>query len=247
MISGNVVSFVVEIAKVTEAHRRDGILAAIDANQAMIEFEPDGTIQMANENFLQATGYALSEIQGRHHKLFVLPEDKDSPQYAGFWKALASGQSHSGLFRRQTKQGSNIWLQASYIPITDEAGHVFKVVKTAYDVTASQDRASEQEAILRAVDKTQAAITFDLQGNILECNDNFCSAIGYRREEILGQHHRLFCTEEYAASADYRSFWEGLACGKFDAGKYKRIGKGGKEVWIQASYNPIFDASGNPI
>ena len=239
--------FIATITDVTEIYRQGAIIDAIDSNQAIIEFTPDGTITAANENFLTATGYRLDEIEGRHHRMFVLEDDANSEEYRSFWKALARGETQSGLFRRQDKSNNDIFLRASYIPIKDDSGQVFKVIKTAFDVTEGKQSALQQDAILKAVDHTQATIIFDLQGNILECNDNFCSTVGYTRDELIGAHHSMLCPEDYAQSSEYLTFWKKLGRGEFDTGKYKRLAKGGREIWVQASYNPVLDTDGLPI
>ena len=222
-------------------------VSALNKVQAVIEFEPDGTIIGANENFLGAVGYSLEEIKGQHHRLFMPAGEADKPAYTAFWNKLAQGQFDAGVYKRVGKQGQEIWIQASYNPVLDESGETFKVIKFATDITEQRLKNADFEGQLSAIGKSQAVIEFDTQGNILAANDNFLSAVGYRREEIVGQHHRMFVTEDEANSAEYREFWLRLGEGKFDSGLYKRVGKNGREIWIQASYNPIFDLSGKPF
>jgi methyl-accepting chemotaxis protein len=223
-----------------------GKIAAIERAQAVIEFHLDGTIVTANDHFLNATGYALAEIQGKHHQMFVAPEDRDSGAYREFWASLNRGEFRSGEFKRFGKAGKEIWIFATYNPILDEVGKPFKVVKFASDVTAQKLKAADDAGQIEAIGKSQAVIEFDLDGNVLNANDNFLKTLGYALAEIKGRHHSMFVPSEIRDSAEYRSFWAALKRGEFQSGEYQREGKGGRQVWIQASYNPIRDLNGNP-
>jgi methyl-accepting chemotaxis protein len=223
------------------------ISTALNRVQALIEFDLQGTILHANENFLHAVGYTLDEVRGRHHRLFVDPSHAESPAYRQFWEKLARGEFDQGIYRRLGRDGREVWINASYNPVYDANGRPYKVIKFATDVTAAQQRNAEYEGKINAIDKAQAVIEFDPSGTILTANPNFLNTLGYQLEEVQGKHHRIFCEETYAASAEYRDFWAKLNRGEFDTGRYKRIGKGGRAVWIQATYNPIFDASGRIV
>jgi methyl-accepting chemotaxis protein len=223
-----------------------GQLQAIGKSQAVIEFELDGTIRSANENFLQALGYTLREVQGCHHSMFVDDTEKRSPEYREFWAKLNRGEYHAGEFRRIGKGGKNVFIQASYNPILDPRGHPFKVVKYATDITEQKVRNADFAAQLDAIGKSQAIIEFSMDGKILTANDNFLKTLGYTLPEIQGRHHSMFAEESYQRSPAYREFWADLNRGLYQAGEFKRFGKGGKEVYIQASYNPILDLAGKP-
>ncbi len=222
------------------------LLDAINRVQAVIEFDLDGTIRTANENFLKATGYGLDEIRGQHHRMFCDPAFAQSDEYKDFWLRLAMGEFTSGEFHRFGKDGREIWINASYNPIFDANGKPVKVVKFASDITAEKLRSAEQSSKMNAISRAQAVIEFTLDGTILTANENFLATVGYTMDEIKGQHHRMFCDNAYAATAEYKAFWEKLAMGELAAGEFRRFGKGGGEIWINASYNPIFDANGNP-
>jgi methyl-accepting chemotaxis protein len=222
-------------------------LAALDLSQAVIEFEPDGKIITANENFLKTLGYRLEEIRGQHHSLFVAPEDKDGPAYRQFWDELRAGKFQVAEYKRIGKGGKEVWIQASYNPVKDSRGRVYMVAKYATDVTDQKLRNADIEGQLAAIHKAQAVIEFTLDGTILTANENFLKTLGYGLDEIRGRHHSLFVASGEANSGEYRAFWASLARGEFQAAQYKRIGKGGTEVWIQASYNPIFDMNGKPF
>ncbi len=223
------------------------LLSALHAAQAVIEFMPDGRILTANENFLKVTGYGLHEIEGKHHGLFVARAYAGSDDYAGFWRRLANGQSHSGEFKRFNKAGEAIWLQASYNPIRDRSGRVVKVVKFAADITQSKLTDIDRKGKIEAIGRAQAVIEFTPDGKVLTANDNFLKVMGYALAEIEGQPHSLFCDPDYVQSPAYKDFWTDLRAGKLQADEYRRVGKGGCEVYIQANYNPVFDDTGHIV
>ena len=221
-----------------------GQSAAISKAQAVIEFNLDGTIIAANDNFLAATGYALNEIKGQHHGLFVDAAFRASSEYRQFWRDLNDGKIQAGEYKRVGKGGREFWIQASYNPILDLNGRPFKVVKFATDISNAKVASMNSERQIAEINRTQAVIEFTNEGFCLTANENFCNALGYRFEDIKGKHHSTFVEPAYRDSAEYKKFWRDLNDGKFQTAEYKRIGQGGKEVWIQATYNPIFDLNG---
>ena len=221
-------------------------LQALEKSLAVIEFDTEGHVLRANDNFLNFMGYRFEEIRGKHHSMFVENKIVQSPDYKKFWADLARGEFQQASFARQTKDGRRVWIEASYNPVLDRNGKVVKIVKFASDITARRARAAEQDGRVDAIWRSQAVIEFDLKGNILDANDNFLSVMGYSLAELKGQNHRMFVEADYARSADYQEFWRELGRGNFVAQQFKRIAKGGRTVWIQASYNPIFDPDGNP-
>ncbi|MFO0973307.1 MAG: methyl-accepting chemotaxis protein [Phycisphaerae bacterium] len=251
--SGKVVGHIANWEEVSQRKRADerntanqAVFNAIDRVMAVIEFKLDGTVQNANENFCNALGYRLEEIKGQHHRMFCDGSFAGSPEYREFWARLNRGEYVAGEFKRLGKGGKEIWIQASYNPILDANGKPIKVIKYATDVTDQKLQAADAAGQLAAVSKAMAVIEFKLDGTVQNANDNFCNTLGYRLDEIKGQHHRMFCEGSYASSPDYREFWAKLNRGEYVAGEFKRLGKGGKEIWIQASYNPILDLNGKP-
>jgi len=222
-------------------------VAAINRSQAVIEFRLDGTIVTANENFLKALGYSLGEIRGKHHGMFVEPEVRDSADYREFWARLSRGEYQAAAFKRIGKGGKEIWIQASYNPMLDRNGKVFKVIKFATEITAQKIASMEDAGMIAAIRRVQAVIEFGMDGTIVAANENFLKALGYSLEEIQGKHHSMFVEPAMRDSAGYREFWASLNRGEFQSAEYKRFGKGGKEVWILASYNPILDEKGKPF
>ena len=224
-----------------------GKIAAMNRAQAVIEFNMDGTIVTANENFLRAMGYSLSEIQGKHHSMFVVPADRDSAAYREFWAKLNRGQFDAAEYKRIGKGAKEIWILATYNPILDETGKPFKVVKFATDVTAQKLKAADSDGQIAAIRKSQAVIEFNMDGTIRTANANFLEAMGYTLAEVQGKHHGMFVAPNERNTPEYREFWNRLNNGQYQAAEYKRIAKGGREIWIQASYNPILDLNGKPF
>jgi methyl-accepting chemotaxis protein len=232
---------------VSELQDLRGQIAAIHKAQAVIEFTLDGTILTANENFLKTLGYSLAEIKGQHHRMFVDPVERQSAEYKRFWEKLGRGEYDAGQYKRVGKDGKEVWIQASYNAVLDSKGRPFKVVKYATDITEQKLRNADFEGQLAAIGKSQAVIEFALDGTILVANENFLKTLGYTLDEVKGRHHGMFVDPAYRQSQEYKLFWEKLGRGEYDAGQYQRIGKGGKEIWIQASYNPILDMNGKPF
>ncbi|KDC54179.1 methyl-accepting chemotaxis protein [Pseudoalteromonas sp. S3431] len=225
----------------------DLIVSALNKSLAVIEFEPSGIIITANANFLSVMEYQLEDVQGQHHSLFVDYDDAKSNDYKNFWQRLRNGEFISDEFKRFAKSGKEVWIQATYNPIINSEGQVLKVVKLATDITDQKLVSANVAGQISAISKSQAVIEFSLDGSIISANDNFLNALGYQLDEIKGQHHRLFVAPEYANSNEYKEFWTKLGRGEFDSGEYLRIGKQGQEIWIQASYNPIYDMNGKPF
>ena len=245
--AGEYVGNALEWADVTESRRSAGMLAAIDKSQAVIEFGLDGTIVDANDNFLGALGYTRAEIQGKHHSMFVDPAEVATPAYRAFWDKLGRGDFDAGQYKRIGKGGREIWIQASYNPVLDGNGKAFRVVKYATDITEQRMATADFEGQIAAISKAMAVIEFGLDGKIVEANHNFLATVGYSMDEIRGQHHSMFVSAEERQTPAYRGMWEKLARGEPEGGKYLRIAKGGKEIWLQATYNPIFDLNGKPF
>nr|WP_167143689.1 methyl-accepting chemotaxis protein [Pseudomonas sp. OTU750018] len=229
------------LAKLRAAEARK---MAVDRSTAMIEFKPDGTIVSANENLLATMGYRLEEIVGQHHCIFCFPDYQASAEYRKFWQRLAAGEFIRERFLRRHKQGQEVWLEASYNPIKGPDGSIEGVLKLATDITALVAREQEQNSMVEAISRSMAVIAFNPKGEVLEANENFEQTMGYRLNEIRGKHHRMFCTREEADSAEYRRFWERLNKGEFFSGRFQRINRHGDTVWLSATYNPVFDASG---
>ncbi|MFK3780568.1 methyl-accepting chemotaxis protein [Agrobacterium sp. NPDC089420] len=219
------------------------VLEALNRSQAIIEFDLTGRVLKANENFCKAIGYGQDEIVGRHHRLFLSAEDAASAEYKAFWEKLSRGEHDNGQYRRRAKSGADIWIEASYNPVF-RFGKPYKVVKIATDITLVKRRSAEDNGKLAALSRAQAMIEFSPDGTILSANENFLEAMGYSAQEIIGKNHSMFCEPSYARSVEYRTFWEELRTGRFSTGQFMRLGKDGRRIFIQASYNPILDDRG---
>ena len=227
------------------SNKAAALTRALDKSLAIIEFDPKGNILKANESFCKVIGYTPSEIIGRHHSMFVETDYAKTPEYEAFWLKLARGEFEQQEYRRIAKGGRQVWIQASYNPVLNRRGKVVRVVKVATDTTAAHQRNSAFEAKMAAISRVQGVIEFTPTGVIIDANDNFLSLLGYRLDEIKGKHHRMFVDDAFAQTSDYQNFWHQLNSGEFVAGEFKRFGKSNREVWIQASYNPIFDLENN--
>ncbi|WP_114103435.1 PAS domain-containing methyl-accepting chemotaxis protein [Thalassospira profundimaris] len=222
------------------------VIAAINQTQAVIEFSLDGTIRTANGNFLSLLEYTLAEVQGKHHRIFVPPEDAKSTEYAKFWQDLGKGIAQTAQFRRITKSGKDVWIQASYTPIFKD-GKVDRIIKFATDVTDQVLQTASASSQISAIERAQAVIEFNLDGTIIRANKNFLDLMGYAMDEVAGKHHRIFVAPEEANSNAYGKFWESLRNGQYQTAEFRRITKSGKDVWIHATYNPIRDPNGKVI
>jgi methyl-accepting chemotaxis protein len=222
-----------------------GVFSALDRSMAIIEFDLDGKVLSANANFLGVVGYELDEIIGKHHSIFCTEGFEKTGEYREFWAKLRAGEFHSGRFKRAGRNGDAVWLEASYNPVKDAQGKVVKFIKLASDVTKKVEDSLAKDGLVTAINRSMAVIEFDLNGKVLEANDNFLKTMGYTLREVVGQHHRLFCCPQIRNSHEYEDFWCCLRRGEFNSGQFQRINKKGETVWLRASYNPIFDDQGH--
>ncbi len=224
----------------------EGQLAAIAKSTGVIEFSMDGNVIAANTIFLNILGYSRTEAIGQHHSTFVEADVKTGAEYREFWAALNRGESISGQYLRIGKGGKEIWLEASYNPIMDATGKPYKVVKYATDITAAKLKNTDFEGQMAAIGKSQGVIELGLDGTIIKVNQVYLDMLGYKESELLGKHVSMVLDPTFAKSEACATLWAELVNGGIDSGQYKRIAKDGHEVWIQASYNPIYDLKGKP-
>lgn len=220
------------------------LLEAIDRSMAVIEFDLNGLILNVNANFLNTMGYRKEQIIGKEHRIFCTTEHVNSSDYLKLWSSLKEGIFVASTFHRVTSDGRSVWLEASYNPVKDLSGNVVKVVKYALDITQKVLSENEAKNKLDAINRSMAVIEFDLKGNILTANQNFLHRMGYNLQELIGKNHRLLCLAETFDNHQYEDFWQRLNKGEFFSGQFKRVDKYGQTVWLEASYNPIYDACG---
>ncbi|QEL20586.1 methyl-accepting chemotaxis protein [Limnoglobus roseus] len=246
----NVVKFISVQANITDVKVQqlefNSRLEAISRSMAFVELGTDGRILSANENFCKTMGYTLNEIKGQHHRMFVDADYANSAEYRTFWEKLNRGEFEISSYKRLAKGGREVWLHGSYNPILDFEGKVVKIIKYVSDHTAAVVRNADIEGQLAAISRAQAIIEFRLDGTIVAANENFLSVTGYRLDEVQSRNHSMLVDPAFAAGHEYREFWARLCRGEHFAAEFKRVGKGGKEVWLQASYNPILDLNGKP-
>ncbi|MFU2317022.1 methyl-accepting chemotaxis protein [Rahnella sp. PCH160] len=210
----------------------------------VIEFSPEGIIERASPSFLATMNYRADEIIGRHHSMFCPDSFVSSPDYRRFWQRLAAGESFSGKYLRLASGQHPVWLEASYIPVTNRRGRVFKIIKIAADISGRVQSALEQESIINAISRSMAVISFTPAGEVLDANENFLKTTGYDSKEVLGHHHRMFCSEALHNSEEYRHFWLRLNQGEFFSGQFPRLNRQGDPIWLRATYNPVFNSNG---
>ena len=234
-------------ARRAEVAEYQGLIAALERSMAVVEFDLNGKVLRANDNFMKTLGYSSAQLAGKTHRDFCPSALTSSPAYAEFWQELRAGKFVSGTFKRVDAHGKIIWLEASYNPVLDERGQVLKVVKYALDVTRKVEQEAAIHSKLAALDRAMAVIEFDLSGQVLDANENFLTVMGYSLAELKGKQHRMFCEPAQVNSPEYADFWRRLNNGEFFTGQFKRIGKHGRVVWLEASYNPVYDADGKLI
>lgn len=230
-----------------EKLRQDAIQKAINQHYAVISFRIDGTIKDANEKFLQLFGYELEEIKGKKHRIFCDSDYANSSEYRYFWNNLSNGHVQTEEFKRIKKDGISIFIQASYKPLINEYGQIFEILKFAQDITSKKLESLDYSAKIKAINATQSVIEFDVNGFVLNANENLLNSLGYSLDEVIGKHQSMFCEDDYVQSEEYKEFWNKLRSGIHESGKYLRLGKNGKKVWVQATYTPILDIDKNII
>ena len=225
-----------------EQERIQQTLNAIASQIGYIEFSPSGIVESANDILLSIVGYERQEVIGKHHRALCDSSYTASLEYQHFWEDLGHGIKKQGTFPRFAKDGRRVWLEATYFPVTNEDGKVFKVIKLATDATAAQDKVADDTAMLDAIDRYMAVIKFTPDGTILEANENFLATTGYAKDEIIHQHHKMFCFDDFYR--DNPDFWKRLARGESFSGQFERRDKSGKSIWLEATYSPVLDAGG---
>lgn len=225
-------------------NQQNSLLNAMERSMAVIEFDPQGQVLRANDNFLKTLRYRADQVLGQPHRMFCTTAFARSAEYAQLWTNLRSGQFQSGTFERVAGDGQSVWLEASYNPVCDDTGRLIKVVKYAMDVTPRLQSESESNGKLEAIGRAMAVIEFNLDGTVITANTNFLQRMGYSLAQIQGQHHRIFCAPNTAGTQAYSDFWRRLNQGELFSGQFERMDKHGNTVWLEASYNPVYDAGG---
>lgn len=235
------VTDVIDSKQQAQDYEHEQIRAIVDG-AAVISFSPDGQILAASPRFLNFMGYSLAELVGQHHRIFCEPEYANSPEYRQFWQRLAAGEMQRDTFKRFKKNRDVVFLEARYFPVKNAAGAVYRVVKIAFDVTDAHKELIDRNAVLTALDLSQAVIEFTPDGHILKANKNFLSTMACQLNDIVGKHHKIFCHDDFYKNHPH--FWSGLAKGQHASGRFLRKNFAGKDIWLEATYNPILDEQG---
>ncbi|EEF27622.1 sensory transduction histidine kinase, putative, partial [Ricinus communis] len=235
------------VAPALAMQRAATVFDAINRTQGLVEYDPDGRVLDANQNFLDMMGYTREQLTGRDHRIFCCQEFIQSEAYGDLWRKLALGEADTGEYKRLTSKGAGVWLQGSYNPVLDDDGKVIKVIQLARDITVRKTRAADHDGKMAAINRVHAVTEFSTTGVVLSVNENFTAIYGYAPEEVLGKHHRLFCNRDDVQSPDYAEFWAQLAAGAHQLGKYRRVTKDGRRIWISGSYSAVLGPDGEPI
>lgn len=219
------------------------VLHSLQSAIACVEFSPQGKVISANDLFLKYTGYELEDILDQDQHLFCPKDEINAEQYRRCWQRLAQGESVNDRFLLATPH-HHLWLGANFLPVKSATGKVIKIVMFGHNITQHMIDSQQHQAMTAAINRSMAVITFNLQGIILDANDNILQTLGYRPEELIGRHHRSLCLEEYAQSSEYRQFWQKLNKGEFISGQFERLTRRGESRWLRATYNPVFNEAG---
>lgn len=212
----------------------------------MLEITVDRGMQITavNERFAQFIGIDASRLVGSSLGTLAPSYVKELPCYRNFQAAIAKGTGVSDAYRYFAADGRMVWMRAAWCPVKSPTGEVTHMSAYGIDVTAGIDQARENEELIKALSRSTAVIEFKLDGTILTANENFLNTVHYTLAEIVGKHHSLFCDPVYTRSAEYQQLWASLNDGRFVAERFKRLDKHGRELWLEASYNPVRDTRG---
>lgn len=220
------------------------VLHSLQDAMASVEFSAQGKIVWANPLFLQYTGYELDDVLGQDQHLFCPADETNAERYRSCWQRLAQGESVNDRFLFATHHQHILWLGAHFLPIKSASGKISKIVMFGHNITQHMIDSQQHQAMTTAINRSMAVITFNLQGIILDANDNILQTLGYRAEDLIGRHHRSLCLEAYAQSSEYRQFWQKLNKGEFISGQFERLTRRGESRWLRATYNPVFNEAG---
>ena len=205
-----------------------------------------GDILEINQKFMDVSKYSRDELIGHPHNTTRHP-DMPKAVFKQMWATIGRGEIFRGVVKNRAKDGTPYYVDAVIAPILGDNGKPQKYLGVRYDITEQEIERHNARGILSAIDASYAFIEFDLGGHVLQANQNFLAAMGYRLEEIKGKHHRIFCEPGYVSGPAYRQFWEDLNAGKPQQGQFKRITRNGQEITLQAVYAPVTDEMGRVV
>lgn len=218
------------------------VKSSLDSEMLVLQLDPLGRIEQVNHNFEAEMHYRAEQLLGRSIEEIVPAHVKKLDFYQRMKGAIARGEHLNGAFRLLRGNGKEAWLRSILQPVKDIDGRIKNFSLHSSDLTRTIETSREHESLIKALMRSTAVIEFDLDGIVLAANERFLQAIGYTLEQVRGKHHRMFCEAAEASSSDYQAFWDKLRRGEYVADRFKRIDAHGRTVWLEASYNPIFDA-----
>jgi PAS domain S-box-containing protein len=205
-----------------------------------------GKITFVNEKFEKVSGYKLEEVIGKDHSIV-----NSGTQPDGYWgkmyETVLKGEIWNDIVCNKAKDGSLYYVDTYIRARFNSNGELEGFSSIRQDITELKKKELDIRNRMNAINQSNAVIEFDLYGDIIYANQNFCNVMGYTLKELKGNHHRIFCTEEYSKSDEYKEFWSKLKNGDFISEQFNRIKKNGDDIWLQATYNPIFDNNGQVI
>lgn len=218
------------------------VKSSLDSEMLVLQLDPQGRIEMVNGNFESEMLYRAEQLLGRNIEDIVPAHVKSLDFYQRMKSAINRGEHLNGAFRLLRGNGQEAWLRSILQPVKNSEGRIKYFTLHSSDLTRTIETSREHESLIKALMRSTAVIEFDLDGNILTANERFLATVGYRLEQIRGKHHRMFCEPQEVNSAGYQAFWDKLRRGEYVAERFKRIDAHGRVIWLEASYNPIFDA-----
>ncbi|MFP3994175.1 PAS domain-containing methyl-accepting chemotaxis protein [Pseudomonas capeferrum] len=218
------------------------VKSSLDSEMLVLQLDPQGRIEMVNGNFESEMLYRADQLLGRKLEDIVPAHVKTLDFYQRMKSAISRGEHLNGAFRLLRGNGQEAWLRSILQPVKNSEGRLKYFTLHSSDLTRTIETSREHESLIKALMRSTAVIEFGLDGTILTANERFLTAVGYRLEQICGKHHRIFCEPAEANSAGYQAFWDKLRRGEYIAERFKRVDAHGRVVWLEASYNPIFDA-----
>jgi len=218
------------------------VKSSLDSEMLVLELDPQGRIESVNSNFEKEMIYSNHQLIGRNIEEIVPPHVKQLDFYQRMKAAITRGEHLNGAFRLLRGNGEEAWLRSILQPVKNSEGRLKYFTLHSSDLTRTIETSREHESLIKALMRSTAVIEFNLQGEVLTANDRFLQTMGYRLEQVVGKHHRMFCEPQEYNSTAYDAFWESLRRGQFVAERFKRVDAHGRVVWLEASYNPIIDA-----
>ncbi len=238
---------ILELKDITETARNCDIVSEMGRYLALVDYSPDGRLLSANAAFSTMFGFAPNQLNGLTAADLLPLATRDTAQTREMWAQLRAGQRAVGVFERLTRDGRRLWAHSSFIPLSNPAGEVYRIVEIATDVTESEEVRLLKMAEMAAIGRVQSLVHLAPDGTILDANPHFLELVGYELAELQGQPHRILLPEAEAESEAYAEIWRDIAKGTFRTGVYKRVSKAGAVLYFYTRFIPVKDHAGHVI